>query len=70
MDFYDRKGELLKTLKLEDYRRYDDSWWRAQRLAMVNHQTGKSTDLVYADFDFTTNLAEDDFVKGTLERLR
>jgi hypothetical protein len=68
--FYDRRGDLLKTLSLEDYKEYGDGIWRAQTLRMVNHQTGKSTDLVYGDYAFNTGLGEDDFVKGKLTRLR
>jgi hypothetical protein len=68
--FYDRRGDLLKTLSMEDYQEYGDGIWRAQTLHMVNHQTGKSTDLVYGDYAFNTGLGEDDFVKGKLTRLR
>lgn len=68
--FYDRRGDLLKTLSMVDYREYGDGIWRAQTLHMVNHQTGKSTDLVYGDYAFNTGLGENDFVKGKLTRLR
>ncbi|MFQ5633976.1 MAG: outer membrane lipoprotein-sorting protein [Gammaproteobacteria bacterium] len=70
VDFYDRRGELLKTLRLEDYRVYPGGFWRAHRLAMVNHQTRKSTDLVYGDYVFDTGMADRDFVKGVLKRQR
>jgi hypothetical protein len=68
--FYDRRGDLLKTLSMNEYKEYGDGIWRAQTLHMVNHQTGKSTDLVYGDYAFNTGLGEDDFVKGKLTRLR
>ena len=70
VEFYDRRGDLLKTLTLEDYRLYADQYWRAQRLAMVNHQTGKETDLVYADYAFGLGLEASDFVRGALRRAR
>ncbi len=70
VDFYDRRGELLKTLHLEDYRVYDGNYWRAHRLAMVNHRTGKSTDLIYQDYVFNSGLADRDFVKAALKRQR
>ena len=69
LEFYDRKGDLLKTLTLTDYRDYDGVW-RAQTLKMINHQNGKSTDLIYGDYEFKTGLKERDFVKGVLERVR
>jgi len=70
VEFYDRRGDLLKTLTLEDYKQYDDAYWRAQTLKMVNHQTGKSTDLLYSDYEFGVGLKDSDFVKGVLARIR
>ncbi len=70
VEFYDRRGDLLKTLTLGDYRLYEKSFWRALNLKMVNHQTGKSTDLIYDDFRFKTGFTGKDFVKGVLKRLR
>jgi len=70
VEFYDRRGDLLKTLVLDEYRQYDGAYWRPHRLAMVNHKTGKQTDLVYSDYSFKTGLAERDFVKSVLKRLR
>ena len=70
VEFYDRRGDLLKTLVLDDYRAYEGSYWRAHRLAMTNHQTGKSTDMIYSDYDFKTGMSDNDFVKGVLARIR
>ena len=69
VEFYDRRGDLLKVLELNDYRDYDGIW-RAQTLSMSNVQTNKQTDLIYGDYTFSTGLAENDFVKGRLSRLR
>ena len=70
VEFYDRRGDLLKVLELKDYRFYDNGVWRAHMLSMSNVQTKKNTDLVYEDFKFGSGLTEDDFVKGRLSRLR
>ena len=69
VEFHDRRGDLLKTLTLNNYRNYDGVW-RSQRMAMVNHQTGKSTDFLYGDYTFDVGLDDGDFVKGRLARLR
>ena len=69
VEFYDRRGDLLKVLELSDYRNYD-GFWRAQKLSMSNVQTNKQTDLIYGDYSFNKGLAENDFVKGRLSRLR
>jgi outer membrane lipoprotein-sorting protein len=70
IDFYDRKDSLLKTLVFADYREYLDQYWRAHRLAMVNHQTGKSTDLTFEEFTFRTGLTARDFDQKALSRAR
>lgn len=70
IEFYDRRGSLLKELKFEDYRKYSDSYWRSHRLVMKNMQTNKSTDLVYGEYKFGVGLTDSDFVKGRLSRLR
>jgi outer membrane lipoprotein-sorting protein len=69
IEFYDRKDELLKTLDLQDYRQYANVW-RAHKLLMVNHQTGKSTDLFYSDYRFGTGLSAQDFDQSILEGIR
>lgn len=70
VEFYDRKGELLKTLWYEGYRQYLDRYWRADTMRMVNHQTGKSTDLGWRDYRFRTGLSDRDFDKNSLKRVR
>ena len=70
LDFYDRKNALLKTLRFEDYRKYEDKYWRSHKLSMENHQTGKSTSLIYSDYEFTKDLTDNDFNKGVLKRGR
>lgn len=70
VEFYDRRGDLLKTLTLSDYREYQDSYWRPHHLNMVNHLTGKTTDLIYSDYVFQTGMADRDFNKNVLRRIR
>jgi outer membrane lipoprotein-sorting protein len=66
IDFYDRKDVLLKTLNWEGYREYAGAYWRPDRMVMVNHQNGKSTDLVFEEWSFQNGLAEDDFTPSRL----
>lgn len=70
IDFYDRKDALLKTLTMEGYREYGDGYWRPDRMVMRNHQNGKSTDLVFDEWQFATGLTEDDFTPSRLRRTR
>ncbi|MDX1503934.1 MAG: outer membrane lipoprotein-sorting protein [Thermoanaerobaculia bacterium] len=70
VEFFDRRDALLKTLILSDYRRYPEGFWRAHRLSMQNHRSGKSTELLYSDYRFGRGLTEADFSRAALERLR
>jgi len=70
VDFYDRKGDLLKTLRYLSYQEYLDQYWRPDVMRMVNHQTGKSTTLQWNDYAFGTGLRERDFDENSLARAR
>ena len=70
VDYYDRKDALLKTLTCEDYRPYLGKYWRAHEMLMVNHQSGKSTRLVFEKYEFQTGLTQSDFTRSSLERVR
>ena len=69
-EFYDRKDELLKTLTYHGYRQYLGKFWRADEMRMVNHQTGKSTVLLWRNYQFQTGLGERDFDQSSLKRAR
>lgn len=70
VEFYDRKDSLLKTLDYTGYQQYLDKYWRADRMDMVNHQTGKSTELRWMNYRFGNGLNEADFNKNSLKRAR
>ncbi len=68
--YYDRKNDLLKTLVMSDYQRYLDHYWRAGKMYMENHQTGKSTLLEWKNYQFRTGVDEGDFNRNALKRAR
>jgi hypothetical protein len=37
---------------------------------MINHQTGKSTELLWRNYEFDTGLKDSDFTKNSLQRMR
>jgi outer membrane lipoprotein-sorting protein len=67
IEFYDRKSSLMKTLTLSDYKQYLDKYWRAHKLDMINHQTGKSTTLTFGPFQFRNGYTDRDFDQNTLK---
>ncbi|MCE2510839.1 MAG: outer membrane lipoprotein-sorting protein [Alphaproteobacteria bacterium] len=70
VDYYDRKNSLLKTLTFRNYHLYLDKYWRSHEMEMVNHQTGKSTLLLWDNIRFQTGLTDGDFTKSSLMRGR
>lgn len=70
VDYYDRKQSLLKTLSMEGYQQYKDKFWRPAKMVMVNHQTGKSTELHWTEYKFGAGLSEADFNQNSLMRAR
>ncbi|RZM85201.1 outer membrane lipoprotein-sorting protein [Pseudoalteromonas rubra] len=70
VEFFDKRGELLKRLTLKDYKQYKNGVWRAHTLEMANVQNGRKTVLRYSNFDFTVSLADKDFNKNVLKRIR
>ena len=68
--FYDRKNAKLKTLVYSNYQQYLDKYWRAHDMFMENHQTGKSTRLVWDEYSFQTGLKERDFDRNSLKRVK
>ncbi len=70
VDFYGRQDQKLKTLTFGAYKKYNDKYWRAHELKMVNHITGKSTDFLFDEYKFGLNFSDKDFVKGVLTHVR
>lgn len=70
VDFFDRKGAHLKTLRVTGFQQYLDKYWRADTFEVNNHLTGKKTDLNWHDYQFRTGLSEKEFNKNSLKRAR
>ncbi len=68
IEFYDRKNSLLKTLTYSNYKLYKGKFWRALTMNMVNHQSNKETQLNFSDYNFESELSEDDFTQAALKR--
>lgn len=70
VEFYDRKGSLLKTLTYDDYKQYLGEYWRSEKMTMINHQSGKSTELQWKNYAFRTGLKDSHFNRNSLKRAR
>lgn len=70
IEFYDRKGDLLKTLTYHNYKKYEGAdKWRATTMKMKNHNSGKSTDLVWSGYTFGKKIKTSEFNQNALKRI-
>jgi outer membrane lipoprotein-sorting protein len=70
VEYYDRKDAHLKTLTMSGHQQYMDKYWRPAKMYMINHQTGKSTELQFANYQFNVGLTEEDFSRNSLQRVK
>lgn len=71
IQYFDTEGRPLKTLEVSGYRLYEERFWKAERMLMSNSQTGKSTELIWRNYEFRTGLdADRDFSTNSLLRAR
>ncbi len=70
IEFFDRKNAHLKTLVYEGYAEYADAYWRPARMRMENHQSGKTTDLLFEEWEIDTGERESLFSPTRLKRVK
>lgn len=70
IEYYDRKNSHLKTLTNGDFKQHRGKFWRPGQSNMVNHVTGKSTELVWENYDFGARLNKQEFSQTGLRRIR
>ena len=71
IQYFDREERPLKTLEVSGYQRYEDQFWKPDRMLMSNSQTGKSTELIWQNYQFRTGLdADRHFSTNSLLRAR
>ncbi|MFN3201671.1 MAG: outer membrane lipoprotein-sorting protein [Bradymonadia bacterium] len=66
IDFYDRKGELLKVGTYSGYKQYG-KFWRWGAIEMDNKQTRKKSIITWNDRKLGVDLDTDDFERDALE---
>jgi len=70
IEYYDRKNSLLKTMTYHGYKQYNNRFWRPAKMYMVNHQTGKTTTLLWSNYKFDNKMTDADFDISALKRAR
>lgn len=69
IDYYNRREELLKTLTLTDHRLYQDQFWYAHQMEMVNVITGNRSRLEWQNITLGNALQASDFAPHRLPHL-
>ena len=67
VEYYDRKGALLKTATFSDYKKIDGIW-RVGKIDMKNHQNDKETLLIWVDDKVKAGLTDKHFNKRVLKQ--
>jgi hypothetical protein len=71
IEYYNRRGERLKTLTYRKYKKYLGQFWRPGEMEMVNHRSGKTTRLVWENYRFhDPAVSEETFTPQTLGQKR
>lgn len=66
VQYFDRAGKHVKTLQSSGHKKYG-KFWRASKMRMVNHLTGKSTDLIWSGYKFNNGFSANDFNVNALK---
>ena len=67
IEYFDRKGELLKTAEMAGYRKIGN-WWRASRVTMTNRQTQKKSVLTWKTHKLRVALNDAEFESQNLDQ--
>jgi outer membrane lipoprotein-sorting protein len=61
IEYYDKKGALLKTTQMSDYKKFPGDVWRAQKIVVKNAQNHRGTELELKDLAINKGLSDSDF---------
>lgn len=69
IQYFDKKGELLKELKMTDWEKYKDRYWRSKHYEMVNFQNHRKTILELTPFKVGGAIDKESFSSLGLDRV-
>jgi outer membrane lipoprotein-sorting protein len=70
IEFYDHRGEKMKTLVSSGFKKYLQRFWRPTDMDMENHRSGKRSILTWSNYKFGQNVSARDFRPSSLPRMR
>jgi len=66
IEYYDKKGSLLKTTEMSDYKKFSGDIWRAQTIVVKNAQNHRSTKLQLKDLAVNQGIDDSAFTVGAM----
>lgn len=71
VEYFDSNDRQVKLLRASRYQLFDDQFWKAGHMMMDNLVTGKSTELIWQNYQFGLDFLPDrDFSINSLRRVR
>jgi hypothetical protein len=67
VEFYDKMGNLLKTLTISDIEKID-GFWTAQKMHIINHPTNHQTILLMSKTQYNIKIGKNLFTVSNLEK--
>ena len=67
IEYFDRKGDPLKTLVLSEYRQYGGQFWRAHKSVMTNLQSKRETILTWDNYQMGIPVSDRQFKPNQLK---
>jgi outer membrane lipoprotein-sorting protein len=70
IEYYDKKGDLLKTQTMDKWEQYKSRYWRPLKLEMVNHVNHKKTVIELSPYRVSVDLDKRMFSSLGLDQIR
>jgi len=67
IEFWDRNGNYLKTIRNQDIKLVEDIW-TIHKIHVVNHKTKHQSLLIFSDIDYKSPIKADMFEQRTMKR--
>ena len=68
VEYFDKKGQHMKTQHLKEYQLFEDRYWLPTETVMINHETDKTTSMLWDDIQLKQGHKDKQFTTAALKR--